>query len=86
MAGLDNRDIIFKTTGVAVILAVLLTALLLAAGCTGTSTRDGSADVTGDESFKEEIDAVINQEKYAYSTWGMEAVDLDTGETLLSMN
>lgn len=65
---------------------LILTALILAAGCTGSSTGENSADVTGDEKFKEEIDAVINQEKYAYSTWGMEAVDLDTGEALLSMN
>lgn len=87
-SGLVKHTITAKT-GIRISILFFLTLMLLIAGCTGSSGDSADknpAGISGNEKFKEDIDAVINQERYGYSTWGMEAVDIDTGKTVLSMN
>lgn len=73
-------------TIVGVVLIVL--AALCAAGCTATSPAETviPPDAENATEFKEQVDAVISQERYDYATWGMMARDTSTGEVLLSMN
>ena len=69
-------------------IAVLLLVGVCICGCMTSSAGDSKELVgkSGIPSMKEEIDNIISQDKYQFSTWGMMARDTDSGEVLLSMN
>ncbi|TAJ45462.1 D-alanyl-D-alanine carboxypeptidase/D-alanyl-D-alanine endopeptidase [Methanofollis fontis] len=69
------------------VLVVLLFSVC-GAGCTGTPPPDDATtpETASAAAFKEQIDAVISQERYAFSTWGMMVRDTATGDVLLAMN
>jgi len=60
--------------------------LMLAAALTRPAAGDGAAGFARVEDLRAAVAAHLGQERFSAATWGVAAVSLDTGETLLDHN
>jgi D-alanyl-D-alanine carboxypeptidase/D-alanyl-D-alanine-endopeptidase (penicillin-binding protein 4) len=87
-----NRNDNYLIKSGLIVLILLLITTTLCCGCTQTDNIDSGGDkaensaMKAQADFKEEIDAIISDEKYDYSDWGFMAKDMNSGEVLLSHN
>ncbi|MBN2734481.1 MAG: D-alanyl-D-alanine carboxypeptidase/D-alanyl-D-alanine-endopeptidase [Methanomicrobiaceae archaeon] len=80
-----NRKKIVLTAG---LILILLTAVALS-GCTGQKNTENTptdTNILPSEEFKFKIDQIISKDDYEFSSWGMMAVDTNSGKVLLSLD